>query len=169
MEKISHLGSYGIIIKNEEIVLIKKANGPYKDKLDLPGGTIEFCEKPEETLVREMREEVGINIKKFSLFDGNSTIVEWEHHGKPQQIHHIVFFYIIEKYENEIKKEVELTKNNDDSLGAEFYDITKLKKSELSAITILALEKLGYKLMWDLSSRYLKKQRKSMGEWNEFI
>ena len=66
MEKISHLGSYGIIIKNKEIVLIKKANGPYKDKLDLPGGTIEFCEKPEETLVREMREEVGINIKKFS-------------------------------------------------------------------------------------------------------
>ena len=146
MEKISHLGSYGVIIKNNKVVLIKKANGPYKGKLDLPGGTIEFGETPEQTLLREMKEEVGIDLKKFSLFDGNSTIVEWEHHGKPQQIHHIGFFYKIEDYNNKIKKEVELTEDNDDSLGADFYDIQQLKKSELSSIAILALKQLGYKL-----------------------
>lgn len=146
MEKISHLGSYGVIVKNDKIVLIKKANGPYKGKLDLPGGTIEFGETPEETLLREMKEEVGIDVKTFSLFDGNSTIVEWEHHGKHQQIHHIGFFYKIEDYNNEIKKEVELTNDNDDSLGAEFYDINKLKKSELSSIAILVIEKLRCQL-----------------------
>lgn len=30
--------------------------------------------------------------------------------------------------------------------GAEWYDISKLNKSELSAIAILELEKLGYNL-----------------------
>lgn len=146
MERISHLGSYGVIIKNNKIVLIKKASGPYKGKLDLPGGTIEFGETPEKTLLREMKEEVGIDVTEYSLFDGNSTIVEWEHHGKLQQIHHIVFFYKIEEYDNEIKNKVELTGDNDDSLGAEFYDIFKMKKSELSSIAILAIEQLGYKL-----------------------
>ena len=65
MNKASHLGSYGLIIKNEQIVLINKANGPYKGKLDLPGGTIEFGETPEQALIREVKEEVGIDIKNI--------------------------------------------------------------------------------------------------------
>ena len=35
---------------------------------------------------------------------------------------------------------------NDDSLGAEFFDINSLSKNNLSLIAILDLEKLGYKL-----------------------
>lgn len=62
MNKVSHLESYGLIIKNEQIVLIKKANGPYKGKLGLPGGTIEFGETPGQTLIKEIKEEVGIDI-----------------------------------------------------------------------------------------------------------
>ena len=46
----------------------------------------------------------------------------------------------------EIKKKVKVDKVNDDSLGAEFFDIDKLSKKELSAIAIMELEKLGYKL-----------------------
>ena len=49
-------------------------------------------------------------------------------------------------YKNEIKKELEVDEVNDDSLGADFYEIDKLSKDELSSIAILELEKLGYKL-----------------------
>ena len=45
-----------------------------------------------------------------------------------------------------IKKEIIVDEVNDDSLGAEFFDIYKLSKKELSAIDIMELEKLGYKL-----------------------
>ena len=38
----SHLGSYGVIIRDNKILLIKKNGGPYDGKLDLPGGTIDF-------------------------------------------------------------------------------------------------------------------------------
>ena len=146
MNKVSHLGAYGLIIKNKQIILIKKANGPYKGKLDLPGGTIEFGETPEQALMREIKEEVGIEVKKYSLFDGNSTVVTWRHNDIPEQLHHIGFFYKIESYDNKIKNEIEITKQNDDSLGANFYNINELKKSDLSKITILEIEKLGYKL-----------------------
>lgn len=146
MDKITHLGSYGLILKENKIVLIKKANGPYEGKLDLPGGTIEFNETPEQTLIREIKEEVGIDIKTYSLFDGNSTVVTWKHHDMTEQIHHIGFFYKIENYDGNIQKEVTLTDNNDDSLGANFYNINKLKRSGLSKMAILEIEKLGYKL-----------------------
>ena len=45
LTKHRHLGVYGLLIENDKILLIKKANGPYKGKLDLPGGSIKFLEK----------------------------------------------------------------------------------------------------------------------------
>lgn len=47
MKEYKQLGAYGIIIENNKILLVKKFGGPYNGLLDLPGGTIEFCEKPE--------------------------------------------------------------------------------------------------------------------------
>lgn len=146
MKKITHLGAYGLILKDNKILLIKKANGPYKDKLDLPGGTIEFSERPNETLIRELKEEVGIDVTSFSLFDSDSILIEWEHKGELQQIHHIGIFYKIEKYKNEIINNMDINEINDDSLGAEFYEINSLSKEKLSKIAILELEKLGYQL-----------------------
>lgn len=146
MKKITHLGAYGLILKDNKILLIKKANGPYKDKLDLPGGTIEFSERPNETLIRELKEEVGIDVTNFSLFDSDSVLIEWEHKGELQQIHHIGIFYKIEKYKNEIINNMDINEINDDSLGAEFYEINSLSKEKLSKIAILELEKLGYQL-----------------------
>lgn len=146
MKKITHLGAYGLILKDNKILLIKKANGPYKDKLDLPGGTIEFSERPNETLIRELKEEVGVDVTSFSLFDSNSILIEWEHKGELQQIHHVGIFYKIEKYKNEIINNMDINEINDDSLGAEFYEINSLSKEKLSEIAILELEKLGYQL-----------------------
>lgn len=46
VEVNTHVGSYSIIIRNENIALIKKARGGYTGKLDLPGGGIEHEETP---------------------------------------------------------------------------------------------------------------------------
>ena len=143
MKQFKHLGSYGLILDNDNIVLIKKNGGPYNGKLDLPGGTIEFGETPEETLIREIEEEVGIKVLEYELFDGNSVTFEWEHKGEKEQGHHIGFFYKITKYNNTINSNIELSDKNDDSLGAQFYNISKLSKDDLSLIAFLELEKLG--------------------------
>lgn len=146
MKKFKHIGVYGLIINNDEIVLIKKNGGPYNGKLDLPGGTIVFGEKPENTLVRELNEEVGIEVIEYELFDSNSIVFEWEHKGELESGHHIGIFYKVIKYNGKIKTEIEIDKINDDSNGADFYKIDDLQRNMLSDIAIIEIEKLGYKL-----------------------
>ena len=145
-KKYKQLGSYGLIINDNEILLIKKNGGPYDGKLDLPGGTIEFGETPVDALKRELQEEVGIIIKKYHLFDANSSFFNWQYEDSIINVHHIGIFYNILKYDGKIKSKVKITDKNDDSLGAEFYQINNLKKEKLSKIAIIELEKLGYNL-----------------------
>lgn len=139
-------GAYGIIIKDDKILLIKKNGGPYDGKLDLPGGTIEFHEKPENTLKRELLEEVGIKVKDFKLFDVDSVDFEWEFNNLLIDGHHVGIFYEVLEFENNIQSSLKVDEVNDDSLGAEFYSIKELNKVDLSLISLLELEKMGYKL-----------------------
>jgi len=58
----AHLGVYGVIKKEGKILVIKKARGPYTGLYDLPGGTPEDNETPEETVTREIKEETSCNV-----------------------------------------------------------------------------------------------------------
>ena len=95
---------------------------------------------------RELQEEVGINILDYNLFDASSVLVDWDYNNEIIKTEHIGIFYKVSNYNGDIKKEIEIDNVNDDSLGADFYDIKDLTKDKLSAIVILELEKLGYKL-----------------------
>ena len=147
MKEFKQYGAYGIIIKNDQILLIKKNGGPYDGKLDLPGGTIEFCERPEEAMKRELMEEVGIEVDEYQLFDADSVTFEWQFKEDVLvKVHHTGIFFKVKEFKNEIKKTACIDEVNDDSLGADFYKIDELSKNKLSAIALLELEKLGYKI-----------------------
>lgn len=146
MKENKHLGVYGLIIEEDKILLIKKVTGPYDGKLDLPGGSLKFLEKPEDTLKREIKEETGLKITKFNLLDCDSVSITWTWNNQKTITHHIGVFYKIISYEGEILGNIKIDDINDDSLGAKFYTINKLNKNDLSKIAILQLEKLGYKL-----------------------
>ena len=147
MKEYKQLGTYGLIIKDNKILLIHKNGGPYDGKLDLPGGTIEFLERPIETLKRELIEEVGIEVIKAELFDAEAVSFEWLYNKEIIKVHHVGIFYKVLTYKNDIKNKIAIDEINDDSLGAEFFSINKLKRDELSQIAIIELEKLGYKLI----------------------
>ena len=76
MKEFKQLGAYALIIKDEQILLIKKCGGPYDGKLDLPGGTIEFDESIEDALKRELLEEIGFDIKDREIKNKYKKIKE---------------------------------------------------------------------------------------------
>lgn len=59
-----------VILLNEkkQILLVKRKYPPKKDYWDLPGGFIEFSESGEESVIRELKEELGITLKTFTYF-----------------------------------------------------------------------------------------------------
>lgn len=58
----AHYGVYGAWLQDGRLVTVRKSRGPYTGWLDLPGGSPEQKEYPEETLRRELREECGVEL-----------------------------------------------------------------------------------------------------------
>ena len=56
---VDYLGVYGVCLKDNRVLSIKKTTGSYKNRYDLPGGIQKHKEGFTETLVREYLEETG--------------------------------------------------------------------------------------------------------------
>lgn len=145
MKKIvvdTHVGSYGVIIRDRKIALIKKARGGYKGLYDLPGGGIEHDETPVETLHRELMEEIGVKVVSERILTAVSKTFQWDVNDELiQDLHHIGILYTVEIECNELKTDADGL----DSLGGEWKDIDKVKEDDVSPFTWIALKKLGYK------------------------
>lgn len=138
MKETRHLGAYGLVIKDNKIALIRKSRGAYTGKLDLPGGSFEHGETPEETLKREIKEELGVDVKDYELFDAESVLVDWTHHDEMENMHHIGIFYLVTLNDDNVKTDADGL----DSLGASWYDIDKLTEEDVSPLVWIELNKL---------------------------
>lgn len=141
-----HFGIYGIVLKDNAILLVRKSRGPYTGKLDLPGGRPEHGESPMETLYREILEETGvrIDIDKTLMFDNLSIVVEYTQDGQAISLHHVGMIYMAHSFdETNLLQETTL----EDSLGAEWYqwypadNVAHEALSPFAQIVINALQK----------------------------
>lgn len=57
------LATDGILVIDEKIVLVQRKHEPFKEGYALPGGFVEYGEKLEECVIREFREETGLNCR----------------------------------------------------------------------------------------------------------
>ena len=58
-----------IIIDGEKVFATQRGYGEFKDGWEFPGGKVEEGEKPEEALVREIKEELDTEIEVGELLD----------------------------------------------------------------------------------------------------
>lgn len=57
----------GIVREDDDVLLIKRKNRPFKGSYALPGGFVEYNETVEEAVLREVEEETGLKTKIIEL------------------------------------------------------------------------------------------------------
>lgn len=58
-----------IIVKGNKVFATQRGYGEFKDGWEFPGGKIELGESPQEALIREIREELDVDIKVGRLLE----------------------------------------------------------------------------------------------------
>jgi ADP-ribose pyrophosphatase YjhB (NUDIX family) len=56
-----------VVVRDGKVLLAKRAIEPHKGAWDIPGGFLHHGEHPEEGIVRELREETGLEIRPVRL------------------------------------------------------------------------------------------------------
>jgi ADP-ribose pyrophosphatase YjhB (NUDIX family) len=110
--------------KNGEILFGKRKFLPKKGFWDLPGGFIDFNEKAEKSIVREVKEELGIEIKEPKFL--GTYICFYPYKGINYQPLCLVFF---EKISN---KKIKKLKAADDVLSINFFPKNKIPWEKLA-------------------------------------
>ncbi|MFS0674859.1 NUDIX hydrolase [Ornithinibacillus sp. 179-J 7C1 HS] len=144
-------GVYGIYVENNKLLVINKNGGPYINRYDLPGGSLEEGESLMEAMVREFREETGIDIE----VDKNIGIVDFFLPSKWKEftdVHHIAVFYQVRKVGGEIT--VPEIFEGQDSLGAVWVDREEITRGNASPLVWKAFEWLETKSLGLDAVRY---------------
>lgn len=81
-----------VVIRGDEVLLIKRGKPPYKGEWSIPGGKIEHGETASEAALRELREETGVTAKIAGLIDVVDSIGAREP-GQPGDWHYLLIDY----------------------------------------------------------------------------
>ena len=137
---IDYIGIYGICIRDNKLLCIKKERGPYKNRFDLPGGSQKENEGLTETLVREFREETGDAIENYGNCRAYDVFVEETN----RTVHHIMVFYDVNvNFEQQDVVSEKLEDELNDSSGIYWINLEKLDITNSSPLILKLKQELG--------------------------
>ena len=113
--KSPKLTADGAIIKDGKILLIERKNEPFKGEWALPGGFVEYGEKVEDAVVREINEETGLDTKIIDI------VGVYSDPSRDPRGHIVTIVYLLKIVDGEIK-------GSDDAADAKFFDLNDLPK-----------------------------------------
>jgi len=122
--KSPKLTADGAILKGNKILLIKRKNEPFKGNWALPDGYVEYGEKVEDAVVREVLEETGMKAKISDLLGVYSDP------NRDPRGHTITVVYLLETQGGELR-------SGDDASDAKFFDLDKLPELSFDHDVIL--------------------------------
>lgn len=87
------VGVGAVIINNGKILLEKRKNDPGRGKWSVPGGLVELGERVEEAVIREVKEETGLDVEKPEHIDVVDNI-SFDEAGKIKY-HFVIIDYLV--------------------------------------------------------------------------
>ncbi len=90
VEKLSWRPSaYGIVVREGKILVSKQ----FGNKYDLPGGGIELGETPEQAVIREVKEETGLDVTKPWFVTAVTNFFVWPTADAPTEFYQSILMY----------------------------------------------------------------------------
>ena len=81
-----------VIVDGDRVLLVKRANQPLKGEWSLPGGAVEIGETLEGALIREAREETGLDVEIGPVVEVLDRIVRDAAGGV--EYHYVIIDYL---------------------------------------------------------------------------
>jgi 8-oxo-dGTP diphosphatase len=87
------VGVGAIILDGDQILLEKRKNSPGKGKWAVPGGLVELGENVEQAVIREVKEETGLEVDEPRLVD----VVNYVSLGEKGAVmyHYVIIDYLV--------------------------------------------------------------------------
>lgn len=136
-----HIGVGVLLIRENNLLLIKRKYNPDAGYWSIPGGHLDLGEKVKKAAEREAYEETGFKVKTTEL----AGIIDKIMHDEEGKIeyHYVLLNYFVEQIEGDANQPPRAA---DDALEALFVPFEELKNYKLteSLIELLTQLKIGF-------------------------
>ena len=132
----TRVGAYAIVLQEDEILLCRiSAELPHLEgQWTLPGGGLDFQEHPKEAVVREVKEETGLDVEITQLVTVDSVATK----GASEHFHGIRIIYFVQVVGGVLSPEVGGTTDL-----CEWHPL-----ATVSELPLTSLATLGIQLAW---------------------
>ncbi|MCA1063693.1 NUDIX hydrolase [Rossellomorea sp. AcN35-11] len=130
-------GVYGVCFENDKLLVIRKNRGPYMNRYDLPGGSLEEGESLSQALKREYLEETGLDVELEENIGAVDFKLPWKWR-EYTDVHHIAVYYSVRFIAGEIS--VPEPFEAQDSLGAVWVTEEEVSIDNASPLVLKAFQ-----------------------------
>ena len=117
------VGVGAIIIQNGKILIVRRGSEPGKGKWSVPGGLVELGETVKQTVVREVKEECGLDVEVDELIDVVDSMT-FDENGK-LKYHFVILDFFVKLKGGELKP-------GDDAKEALWVPLEEVEKYDLT-------------------------------------
>ncbi|HSV64530.1 MAG TPA: DUF2087 domain-containing protein [Mycobacteriales bacterium] len=90
------LAAYALVEDGDAVLLCRLRSRVHNGRWTLPGGGVDFGERPADAVVREVYEETGLTVRVTGLLDVDSELMRFERDGEPVDSHPVRVLYRVE-------------------------------------------------------------------------
>ena len=117
------IGTGALILQDGKLLLIKRGGQPGQGKWSVPGGLVELGETVQNTLIREAKEEVGLDVEAIKLIDVCDSVTSDE--NGCIQYHFVIVEFLVRIVGGDLKP-------GGDALEAKWIALDEVEKCNLA-------------------------------------
>jgi 8-oxo-dGTP diphosphatase len=121
----------GLVVREGKVLLVRRGRDPFRGCHALPGGFVEYGESAEDCVVREVREETGLETEVLRLVGAYSEM------GRDPRGHFVTLLYLLREKGGSLKA-------GDDAESAGFFDPSALPEMAFDHESVI-MDGLGVK------------------------